>query len=584
MTKHSKAHGLKVLRDTLFAEALAAEQARAPAGAQGKSEGVITLTARRVFVQHVQLFGCGVGAQGACLLRRPQARPHGGAHIRPGLCPSAGDADSLLHGEGAGRDHLRVAGRLQHLAPVRCPGGRGGGADEARPGVILPCGRQGRLPFIFAGLVSFCVKIRGYAWCGEGAAHKPRADSVSTRCPQVGQSGDRKTLLTTRARGENDILCKIGCLFFDSEAGVRGFLNTGGNAALLDGPLIQVRGLRRPGSDGLAPAPGDTMSVFCIMVGAARLVTDFRTAGRHHPNVRIRVQPGLGPNDGFLELIARTHNGQGIAAGREVLLDFGARYTPTIAPDGGPIKRFRGALDALLEKQAASFANVDNAPSGAPEEIPEQGGPAPQPEKQLGDRVAYAPGEAGYQVLVQDGGIVVKSAGNNKCVRIAPKTVLKVFDKGTMEAPDEAKAAKNALEAQSTLEAKGMMVFAFKRTSTQAPREMNTRPGQVRPREALPRGPPQSVTSPRGWVPPRPLPVPAPPLLPQGPRPRDPPLSPPLPPPGSGSLPFPDRCWWRLGRRTGSRRCRSSSPTTRWFRKCGRTCSSRQGALRPRWS
>ena len=59
-------------------------------------------------------------------------------------------------------------------------------------------------------------------------------------------------VLTTRARGENDVLCQIGCLFFDSEAGVRGFLNTGGNAALLDGPLVQVRGLRRPGGDGLA--------------------------------------------------------------------------------------------------------------------------------------------------------------------------------------------------------------------------------------------------------------------------------------------------------------------------------------------
>lgn len=57
------------------------------------------------------------------------------------------------------------------------------------------------------------------------------------------------------------------------------------------------------------------------------------------------MPPGCGPNDGLLELVVRMHNGCGITSGSDIVADFGERRIL------GQAKRFKGALNTLLEKQ-----------------------------------------------------------------------------------------------------------------------------------------------------------------------------------------------------------------------------------------
>ena len=144
------------------------------------------------------------------------------------------------------------------------------------------------------------------------------------------------------------------CLCFSDNAGVAEFLNSGGNSALLDGPLLQVGGLHVPGDEG------GRMSVCAVLVGLARLLRDYRGV-RKHPNVLVRVHPEVGPNDGFVKIMVRTHNGCGIAAGSEIVADFGEGYVPSTVPVTPAAKRFRGALDLFFEKK------VEDLDEGAPQ-------------------------------------------------------------------------------------------------------------------------------------------------------------------------------------------------------------------------
>jgi hypothetical protein len=106
-----------------------------------------------------------------------------------------------------------------------------------------------------------------------------------------GDGGDargRPVLVTERARGEGDILCPVSCLLFSGAAGVHECLHTAGNAALLDGPLIRVTGLRCPGGCS------EVMDAYGIPVGAARHASHYEDAGRSHANARIQVRPSRG--------------------------------------------------------------------------------------------------------------------------------------------------------------------------------------------------------------------------------------------------------------------------------------------------
>ena len=113
---------------------------------------------------------------------------------------------------------------------------------------------------------------------------------------------------------------------------------------LLDGPLLRVTNLFTPDSDV-------KMSVHCVLVGLGRLMRDYRGV-RKHPNVVFRVHAEKGPNDGFVEVVVRTHNACGIASGSELVADFGEHYVPPSVPQTENAKRFKGALDVWLSKHA----------------------------------------------------------------------------------------------------------------------------------------------------------------------------------------------------------------------------------------
>jgi hypothetical protein len=93
---------------------------------------------------------------------------------------------------------------------------------------------------------------------------------------------------------------------------------------------------------------------------------DFR-GKRARANAVLRVRPNIGANDGVLQLVVNTRNGCGIAAGSDILCDFGEHYVPTSVPSSmGPAgKRFRGALDVLVARQLEMRDDVGMASNGA---------------------------------------------------------------------------------------------------------------------------------------------------------------------------------------------------------------------------
>ena len=81
----------------------------------------------------------------------------------------------------------------------------------------------------------------------------------------LSQDKDGNGVLTAAKGLKEGQLVMVGtCLCFSGTQGVAEFLNNGGNAALLDGPLVQVTGLHMPGEDT------QRMSVYAVLVGLAR--------------------------------------------------------------------------------------------------------------------------------------------------------------------------------------------------------------------------------------------------------------------------------------------------------------------------
>ncbi len=72
---------------------------------------------------------------------------------------------------------------------------------------------------------------------------------------------------------------------------------------------------------------------------------------RATPNVTFVVNPAAGANPGLVTLVVRTRNGSGISANMDLLLDLGESYIATHCATEHASKRFRGALDLLLDKQ-----------------------------------------------------------------------------------------------------------------------------------------------------------------------------------------------------------------------------------------
>ena len=153
-----------------------------------------------------------------------------------------------------------------------------------------------------------------------------------------------KQLVTRNALKEGQRIGNISCLVFSTKTLMRDFLNKGGNLALIDSPLLEVGNLET--ND---PVDGGVLrkSVFCIPVGAARLLTDHRQAKVKFPNVEIICFPELGANDGFLQLRVKTHNQCGISADKALVVDFGPDWQLSTAGTSDAAKRFKAESDIV---------------------------------------------------------------------------------------------------------------------------------------------------------------------------------------------------------------------------------------------
>ena len=99
-----------------------------------------------------------------------------------------------------------------------------------------------------------------------------------------------------------DEICSAPCLTFASPEGINEFLNQGGNAALVEGPLLRIMNLQQPASTV-------TMSIYAVLLGCARLIRDFREIGSsskfRKPNAVVQVRVEHGANDGLLSIAVR---------------------------------------------------------------------------------------------------------------------------------------------------------------------------------------------------------------------------------------------------------------------------------------
>ena len=199
----------------------------------------------------------------------------------------------------------------------------------------------------------------------ERAVPRLLQDELDSSILSISMVDGQRRLVTTKAAKEGDMLVVATALLFSSPVGITEFLNSGGNGALLEGPMIHVKGVRTQhhGGDASSTTLAPTKSVYAILVGVSRLVADFRGL-RKNPNVAFQADPSQGANDGFLKLTVRTHNGCGIAAGSLITADFGEGYTISGAGASPAAKRFKGVLDDVFRRQIEKSAVA--APAGDP--------------------------------------------------------------------------------------------------------------------------------------------------------------------------------------------------------------------------
>ena len=245
------------------------------------------------------------------------------------------------------------------------------------------------------------------------------------------------------------ILDPVPVLTFSSPAGVLEFLNQGGNAALVEGPMLKITGIQ------VAEPTSQPMVVYAVLLGAARFIRDFREVEGNQeksskfrkPNAAWRVRPGRGPNDGFLSLEVCTHNGCGIRDSSEITVDMGADFVECRSPDLPAAKKFKGALEHFwsqtVSQQAAGASETSGETANKIEEEkkrnadPDLDGDASKRPRAGDEKVQCVLASKGdFSVnLFKDGSVVLRVQSPNKVAHVSAKTDVLTFDKGTVDDP-----------------------------------------------------------------------------------------------------------------------------------------------------
>ena len=203
------------------------------------------------------------------------------------------------------------------------------------------------------------------------------ANGLAAQERDTNDGGRERFIVTQRKLAETAIAMEAPCLPFSSAAAIGEFLNHGGNSVLAEGGLVEVTGIKTQDDS--------TCSIFAALVGCARFIRDCRQVGAgltkagpasRRANVRFECAPGAGANDGFLFVRVVTRNGVGIAAGSELVADFGPEYTTAKAGEGSLQKKFKGALDALFQSQKKMDSQPTTPPAATPAVTPPAATPA----------------------------------------------------------------------------------------------------------------------------------------------------------------------------------------------------------------
>ncbi|CAK9040015.1 Pentatricopeptide repeat-containing protein [Durusdinium trenchii] len=195
------------------------------------------------------------------------------------------------------------------------------------------------------------------------------------------------------ARFAEEVICPVTAVLFNDEQKVLQALRCPGNAYFCDG-VIKFDKVLMDGKPG---------TVYAMQVGSSRFVNSYPGA-RRGPNAIFRVTTSRGPNCGSIELVAQTTNYVGIAPKAETVVSYGMHYDLARQMSEDVLqqdKRFRGSLEQLFQKNAASAGLGQDAtnPSKPIDENavdPGQPGPlVPAADPVVGDGA----GDAGATVL-----------------------------------------------------------------------------------------------------------------------------------------------------------------------------------------
>jgi len=157
------------------------------------------------------------------------------------------------------------------------------------------------------------------------------------------KEGIGRGLVTQAGRREGEKIIDLPCLWFDSIDTLNNFLRAPGNSGWSN-KVIVVSGVMKNGT------PQD---IYAVLVGAGQYINHFAGIKRA-PNAKIIFDHKIGLSHGALYVIASNRNGTGIAAGVEILLNYGLSYDLATGDESTldqPAKKFRGVLDAIFEQQ-----------------------------------------------------------------------------------------------------------------------------------------------------------------------------------------------------------------------------------------
>ena len=237
------------------------------------------------------------------------------------------------------------------------------------------------------------------------------SDIKLVRLPQRDNIG---SVVARRSMRDGDVVCTLGGLAYDSVENVHAFMNSNPSGRELVGGLVRIDGVQHEalGDEGSAPqALGDFSPtapkfapIYFVMAGIGRYVRHYAQVGAKQANTVLSCNLGAGAGDSLVQLVVKTRNRSGIAAGSPVLFNFGMDYDHAVvsrvfAEEASQPQRIRTMPDTYFkhlgerEAQEAAAASgegavvaIDSASAAIPDPaldtpipVPVPGGVVPEP-------------------------------------------------------------------------------------------------------------------------------------------------------------------------------------------------------------